>query len=77
MREMKVNVMGTLILDDGMEMGYFVNVSEENAASLLAVNPEDAGSMAYKTLETYPNFTWYRNQKSTKLSLSKLRTQCC
>ena len=48
MREMKANLMATLILGDGMEMGYFANVSEENAASIRRVNPEYAGSIALR-----------------------------
>jgi hypothetical protein len=46
MRKIKANLMATLILGDGKEMGYFADVSEENAASILRVNPEDAGTMA-------------------------------
>ena len=46
MSEMEADLIGTLILGDGMEMGYFANVTEENAASLLGVNHEDAGSVA-------------------------------
>jgi hypothetical protein len=46
MREMKADLIATLILGDGIEMGYFANVSQENAASVLRVNHEDAGSVA-------------------------------
>jgi len=43
---MKADLIGTLILGDGREMGYFANVTGESAASLLRVNHEEAGSVA-------------------------------
>lgn len=64
-------MMATLILGDGMEIGYLANVSEENAASILGVNPDDAGSMALQDARKISYFTWYRNQKSTTKSSSK------
>lgn len=72
MREMKANLMATLILGDGMEMGYFANVSEENAASIRRVNPEYAGSIALRNSRQISCFTRYRNQTSTTQSSSKL-----
>jgi hypothetical protein len=59
MREKKANVMANLILGDGREMGYFVNVTEENAASILGVNPEDVGSMALQNARKVSYFTWH------------------
>jgi hypothetical protein len=76
MREMKANLMATLILGDGMEMGYFANVSEENSASILWVNPEDGSRMALQNARQMPCVAWYRNQKSATQSSSMLRTQC-
>jgi hypothetical protein len=76
MREMKANLMATLILGDGMEMDYFANVSEENASSILRVNPKDAGSMGLQNARNISYCTWYRKQKSTTKLSSKLRTQC-
>jgi hypothetical protein len=45
-----------LILGDGMEMDYFADVSEENAAFILRVNPEDAGTMALQNASKVPGF---------------------
>jgi len=60
-----------------MEMGYFASISEEDAAPILGVNPEDPSSMALQNTRKISYFTWYRNQNSTTQSSSKLRTQCC
>jgi len=54
---MKANLMATLILGDVMERGYSANVSEENAASILRVNPEYAGSMTLQNARK--NITFY------------------
>ena len=37
MRDMKANLTATLILGEGLEMGYFANVSDENAVSIIWV----------------------------------------
>jgi hypothetical protein len=56
-----------------MEMGYFVNVSEENAASIRMVNPEDVGSMAQQNATNTFYFSMVSQPKVNKTIIFRIK----